>query len=135
MVENLVLYLVAVILFLTLLVGFYLIIRAVNSNVIVTDEPDYVGRFNELGADALLEVMEKRKAIVEEAVLEDLPLDEIKQQNIDIIAKFEELDRLTREFRDDNEATRTTTRGLQTALSVGIGERGNWGRRYAAFRV
>jgi len=127
MVENLVLYLVAVILFLTLLVGFYLIIRAVNSNVIVTDEPDYVGRFNELGADALLEVMEKRKAIVEEAVLEDLPLDEIKQQNIDIIAKFEELDRLTREFRDDNEATRTTTRGLQTALSVGIGERGNWG--------
>ena len=27
----------------------------------VADDPDYVARFKELGADALLEVMEKRK--------------------------------------------------------------------------
>jgi len=91
------------------------------------EEPDYVGRFKELGADALLEVIEKRKATVEEVVLEDLPLDEIKQQNADIIKKFEEFDELAQEFKDDNEKTRTTTTGLSKALSVGIGERGNWG--------
>ena len=44
----------------------------------VVDDPDYVARFKELGADALLEVIEKRKATVEEVVLEDLPLDEIR---------------------------------------------------------
>ena len=93
----------------------------------ITVEPDYIERFKELAPGALLEVIEQRKSTVEEAVLEDLPLDEIKQQNIDIIAKFEELDELTREFKRDNEATRTTTKGLSMALSVGIGERGNWG--------
>ena len=91
------------------------------------DEPDYVERFKEIGAGALLEVIEERKATVEEAVLKDLPLDEIKQQNADIIEKFVALDKLAQEFKDDNEKTRTTTTGLSMALSVGIGERGNWG--------
>ncbi|MDP6149032.1 MAG: DNA recombination protein RmuC [Candidatus Thalassarchaeaceae archaeon] len=89
--------------------------------------PDYIEEFTKLAPGALLEVIEQRKATIEEAVLEDLPLDEIKQQNADIIAKFQELDGLTEQFREDNEATRATTKGLSMALSVGIGERGNWG--------
>ena len=93
----------------------------------IAEEPDYIERFKELAPGALLEVIEQRKATVEEAVLEDLPLDQIKQQNADIIAKFQELDGLTEQFREDNEATRATTKGLSMALSVGIGERGNWG--------
>lgn len=95
--------------------------------VITTEEPDYIERFKELGAGALLEVIEQRKATVEDAVLEDLPLDKIKQQNDVILEKFEELESLTSQFADDNEATRATTKGLSMALSVGIGERGNWG--------
>ena len=91
------------------------------------DEPDYVGRFKELGADALLEVIEKRKATVEEVVLEDLPLDEIKALNEDILAKFDELETLKTELTTDNEKTRDTTRGLSRAMSAGIGERGRWG--------
>ncbi len=91
------------------------------------EEPDYVQKFKELSADALLDVIEKRKVTVEEAVVEDLPLEEIMQQNEEIIQKFEELDTLTGEFKKDNETTRATTRGLSMALSVGIGERGNWG--------
>ena len=91
------------------------------------EEPDYVGRFKELGADALLEVIEKRKATVEEVVLEDLPLDEIKALSEDILAKFEELETLKTELTEDNEKTRDTTRGLSRAMSAGIGERGRWG--------
>ncbi len=126
--ENFLLYLLSLIIFLTLLVGFYLIIRAVkSSNVIIPEEPDYIERFKELAPGALLEVIEQRKATVEEAVLEDLPLDEIKQQNADIIAKFEELDGLTEQFREDNDATRQTTRNLKMALSGNIADRGNWG--------
>ncbi|MGY8745230.1 MAG: DNA recombination protein RmuC [Candidatus Poseidoniales archaeon] len=92
-----------------------------------TEEPDYIERFKEIGAGALLEVIEQRKATVEDAVLENLPLDDIKQQNLEIMAKFEELDELTVQMKTDNEATRATTKGLSMALSVGIGERGNWG--------
>jgi len=93
----------------------------------IIEELDYVERFKEISAGALLEVIEQRKATVEEAVLEDLPLDEIKRQNEDIIAKFEELDELTEQIKTDNEKTRSTTKGLSMALAVGIGERGNWG--------
>ena len=93
----------------------------------VVDDPDYVARFKELGADALLEVIEKRKATVEEVVLEDLPLDEIRSLNEDILEKFGELETLKAELTADNEKTRDTTRGLSRAMSAGIGERGRWG--------
>ena len=93
----------------------------------VVDDPDYVARFKELGADALLEVIEKRKATVEEVVLEDLPLDEIRSLNEDILEKFDELETLKAELTADNEKTRDTTRGLSRAMSAGIGERGRWG--------
>ncbi len=93
----------------------------------VVDDPDYVARFKELGADALLEVMEKRKTTVEEVVLEDLPLDEIRSLNEDILEKFGELETLKAELTADNEKTRDTTRGLSRAMSAGIGERGRWG--------
>tara|TARA_B100002052_G_C15819783_1_gene569943 strand:- start:35 stop:1258 length:1224 start_codon:yes stop_codon:yes gene_type:complete len=92
-----------------------------------SEEPDYVAKFESLAGDALMEIIEKRKLTVQEAVLEDLPLEEMKQQNLDIILKFNELDKLTEQFKADNEATRATTKGLSMALSVGIGERGNWG--------
>ena len=63
--------------------------RPREENVVDTDiEPDYVERFKELGADALLDVIEKRKDRVEELVLEDLPLEEIKDMNADILKKF-----------------------------------------------
>ena len=93
----------------------------------VADDPDYVARFKELGADALLEVMEKRKTTVEEVVLEDLPLEEIRTLNEDILEKFGELEALKAELTADNEKTRDTTRGLSRAMSAGIGERGRWG--------
>jgi len=93
----------------------------------VADDPDYVARFKELGADALLEVMEKRKTTVEEVVLEDLPLKEIRTLNEDILEKFGELEALKAELTADNEKTRDTTRGLSRAMSAGIGERGRWG--------
>ncbi len=93
----------------------------------VVDDPDYVARFKELGADALLEVIEKRKATVEEVVLEDLPLDEIRSLNEDILEKFGELETLKADLTADNEKTRDTTRGLSRAMSAGIGERGRWG--------
>ena len=93
----------------------------------VVDDPDYVARFKELGADALLEVMEKRKTTVEEVVLEDLPLKEIRTLNEDILEKFGELEALKAELTADNEKTRDTTRGLSRAMSAGIGERGRWG--------
>ncbi len=93
----------------------------------VVDDPDYVARFKELGADALLEVMEKRKTTVEEVVLEDLPLDEIRSLNEDILEKFGELETLKADLTADNEKTRDTTRGLSRAMSAGIGERGRWG--------
>ena len=93
----------------------------------VVDDPDYVARFKELGADALLEVMEKRKTTVEEVVLEDLPLEEIRTLNKDILEKFGELEALKAELTADNEKTRDTTRGLSRAMSAGIGERGRWG--------
>lgn len=102
--------------------------RSRNEDVdAATEEPDYVGRFKELGADALLDVIEKRKARVEELVLEDLPLDEIKRQNEEIKEKFDELDRLTKAFREDNASTVEATRDLKMALSGNIAERGNWG--------
>ena len=93
----------------------------------VVDDPDYVARFKELGADALLEVMEKRKTTVEEVVLEDLPLEEIRTLNEDILEKFGELEAVKAELTADNEKTRDTTRGLSRAMSAGIGERGRWG--------
>ena len=93
----------------------------------VVDDPDYIARFKELGADALLEVIEKRKTTVEEVVLEDLPLDEIRSLNEDILEKFGELETLKAELTADNEKTRDTTRGLSRAMSAGIGERGRWG--------
>ena len=93
----------------------------------VVDDPDYVARFKEVGADALLEVIEKRKATVEEVVLEDLPLDEIRSLNEDILEKFGELETLKADLTADNEKTRDTTRGLSRAMSAGIGERGRWG--------
>ena len=93
----------------------------------VADDPDDVERFKELGADALLEVMEKRKTTVEEVVLEDLPLEEIRTLNEDILEKFGELEALKAELTADNEKTRDTTRGLSRAMSAGIGERGRWG--------
>ena len=93
----------------------------------VVDDPDYVARFKELGADALLEVMEKRKTTVEKVVLEDLPLKEIRSLNEDILEKFGELETLKAELTADNEKTRDTTRGLSRAMSAGIGERGRWG--------
>ena len=93
----------------------------------VADDPDYVARFKELGADALLEVMEKRKTTVEEVVLEDLPLEEIRTLNEDILEKFGELETLKADLTADNEKTRDTTRGLSRAMSAGIGERGRWG--------
>ena len=91
------------------------------------NQPDVVQRFKELGADALLDVIERRKDRVEELVLEDLPLDEIKGLNEEILAKFEELEGLTNQFAGDNEATRETTRNLKMALSGNIADRGNWG--------
>lgn len=91
------------------------------------DEPDLVTTFENLATDALMSIIEKRKASVKDTVTEELPLDEIKRQNSKIIEAFAQLDRLTTEFKDDNEATRRTTEGLSRALSVGIGERGNWG--------
>ncbi len=91
------------------------------------NQPDVVQRFKELGADALLDVIERRKDRVEELVFEDLPLDEIKGLNEEILAKFEELEGLTNQFADDNEATRETTRNLKMALSGNIADRGNWG--------
>ena len=98
-----------------------------ENEVVTTEEPDYIERFKELGAGALLEVIEQRKATVEDAVLEDLPLEQIKQQNQDIIDKFEELDSLTTQFASDNESTREVTRNLKMALSGNIADRGNWG--------
>ena len=94
---------------------------------IIAEEPDYIERFKELAPGALFEVLKLNKSEVEGVVLKDLPLAEIKKQNEDIIAKFNELDELTEQFKQDNETTRATTKGLSMALSVGIGERGNWG--------
>lgn len=91
------------------------------------EEPDYVTKFENLASSALMDIIEKRKASVKDAVIEDLPLDEIKDQNKKIMTQFSELDRLAQQFKQDNEATRRTTEGLSRALSVGIGERGNWG--------
>ncbi len=103
-------------------------VRSKDENVDnATEEPDYIERFKELGAGALLEVIEQRKATVENAVLEDLPLEEIQQQNQDILNKFEELDSLTEQFALDNESTRNVTRNLKMALSGNIADRGNWG--------
>ena len=91
------------------------------------EEPDYLGKFENLAGDALLDILEKRKLLVDKTITDELPLEEIKTQNQDILSKFEELDKLSTQFREDNEATRATTKGLSMALSVGIGERGNWG--------
>ncbi len=98
-----------------------------NIEPIDTEEPDYIGRFKELAPGALFEVLKMNKSEVEEVVLKDLPLDDIKKQNEAIIARFNELEGLTEQFKRDNETTRATTKGLSMALSVGIGERGNWG--------
>jgi len=91
------------------------------------EEPDYLGKFENLAGDALLDILEKRKLLVDKTITDELPLEEIKTQNQDILSKFEELDKLSTQFKEDNEATRATTKGLSMALSVGIGERGNWG--------
>ena len=92
-----------------------------------TEEPDYVSTFQSLAGDAFMDVIEKRKATVEEAVLEDLPLAEMKQLNEQILAKFNELENLKTELTNDNEKTRTTTVNLTRAMSAGSGERGRWG--------
>ena len=91
------------------------------------EEPDYVSKFESLAADAIMDVIEKRKATVEDAVLEDLPLEEIKDLSEGILGKFDELEQLKEELTDEAEKTRVTTRGLTTAMSAGIGERGRWG--------
>jgi DNA recombination protein RmuC len=91
------------------------------------EESDYIEKFKQLGADALLDVIERRKTTVQDVVLEDLPLEEIRQQNQDIIDKFEELDSLTSQFATDNQSTRDVTRDLKLALSGNIADRGNWG--------
>lgn len=91
------------------------------------EEPDYVTKFESLAGDALMEVLEKRKATVDDAVLEGLPLGEIKIQNEKIIVKFKELEQLKSDLTDDNEKTRMTTGRLAEAMSAGIGERGRWG--------
>ena len=98
-----------------------------NMDPEAVEEPDYIGQFKALGADALLDVIEKRKDRVEELVMEDLPLDEIKKLNEDILDKFSELENLKKELTTDNEKTRDTTLGLTRAMSAGIGERGRWG--------
>ncbi len=90
-------------------------------------EPDYVSKFESLAGDALMDAIEKRKATVEDVVLEDLPLQEIKQQNEEIIQKFGELEVMTKQFKTDNESTREATRNLRMALSGNIKDRGNWG--------
>ena len=89
--------------------------------------PDYIGEFTKLAPDALLSVIEQRKTTVEEAVLEDLPLEEIKTLSRDILDKFDELEELKDALTEDNEKTRNTTLGLTRAMSAGIGERGRWG--------
>ena len=91
------------------------------------EEPDYVSKFESLAADAIMDVIEKRKATVEVAVLEDLPLEKIKDLSEDILEKFGELEQLKDELTDEAEKTRVTTRGLTMAMSAGIGERGRWG--------
>ena len=91
------------------------------------EEPDLIQKFNALGANALLDVIERRKDRVEELVLEDLPLNEIKDLNNQILTKFEELEQLKNDLTEDNEKTRDTTLGLTRAMSAGIGERGRWG--------
>ena len=101
--------------------------KKLGSMNLQNEEPDYVTKFESLASDALMDIIEKRKASVKDTVIQELPLDEIKRQNSDIIDKFAELDRLAKEQKEDNEATRRTTEGLSRALSVGIGERGNWG--------
>lgn len=92
--------------------------------------PDYIEEFTKLAPGALLQVIEERKATVEEVVgsrIEDLPLEEIKTLSEDILEKFDELEQLKDDLTQDNEKTRTTTLGLTRAMSAGIGERGRWG--------
>jgi len=93
----------------------------------VVDDPDYVERFKELAPGALFEVLKLNKSEVEEVVLADLPLEEIKILSTEILEKFGELEALKTELTADNEKTRDTTRGLSRAMSAGIGERGRWG--------
>ena len=93
----------------------------------VVDDPDYVERFKELAPSALFEVLKLNKSEVEEVVLADLPLEEIKILSTEILEKFGELEALKTELTADNEKTRDTTRGLSRAMSAGIGERGRWG--------
>ena len=89
--------------------------------------PNYIEEFTKLAPDALLTVIEQRKTTVEEAVLEDLPLEQIKTLSENILDKFEELEDLKTALTEDNEKTRDTTLGLTRAMSAGIGERGRWG--------
>ena len=93
----------------------------------VVDDPDYVERFKELAPGALFEVLKLNKSEVEEVVLADLPLEEIKILSTEILEKFGDLEALKTELTADNEKTRDTTRGLSRAMSAGIGERGRWG--------
>jgi DNA recombination protein RmuC len=102
--------------------------RPKEENVVdAVDEPDYVERFKELSADALLDVVEKRRDTVEKMILDGLPLNEIMTSNNEILKKFKELDGLKDELAEDNEKTRNTTLDLTRAMSAGIGERGRWG--------
>ena len=73
--------------------------------------PDYIEEFTKLAPDALLTVIEQRKTTVEEAVLEDLPLEEIKTLEENILNKFEELEELKTALTDDNEKFRNTNGG------------------------
>jgi len=91
------------------------------------EEPDYVSKFEGLAADAIMDVIEKRRATVEDAIVEGLPLDKILGKSEDILKKFDELDKLKTELTEEAKKTRVTTRGLTTAMSAGIGERGRWG--------
>jgi len=89
--------------------------------------PDYVSKFEGLAADAIMDVIEKRRATVEDAIVEGLPLDEMVGLSEDILEKFDELDQLKTDLTEEAKKTRVTTRGLTTAMSAGIGERGRWG--------
>ncbi len=49
-------------------------------------EPDYVSKFESLAGDALMDAIEKRKATVEDVVLEDLPLHLLNLQPLEQVS-------------------------------------------------
>ena len=41
------------------------------------EEPDYLGKFENLAGDALLDILEKRKLLVDKTITDELPLEEM----------------------------------------------------------